>query len=373
MAGIYIHVPFCKQACHYCNFYFSTSKRWYDDVVNSMMKEIQRKQSFLSGQKIESIYFGGGTPSLLKIEDLQRIIGQLQEKFDVANQVEYTLEANPDDLTAEYIQSLRQTPINRLSIGTQSFFNEDLEWMNRAHNAEEADRSIRLCQDAGFDNLTIDLIFGIPVSNNQKWQENIEKAIELKVPHLSCYALTVEPQTALHVRIQKNLDQAPDDQETTDQFYLADKLLTKNGYGHYEISNYAKPGMKAVHNSNYWTGVPYLGIGPSAHSFDGDNRYWNVASNKKYIEKIADNQPWWEQEQLSKADRYNEFVMVSLRTAKGISIKKLQEQHPEFVEYFDYQLTQIDQKLIDSEGAYCKVSQMGYVYADRIASDLFWV
>ncbi|RZL14059.1 MAG: radical SAM family heme chaperone HemW, partial [Pedobacter sp.] len=272
MSGIYIHIPFCKKACHYCDFHFSTSLKYADEMVECICREIKFKKDRITGQ-IGSIYLGGGTPSILSKADLQKIFDAINQTYSVSADAEITIETNPDDLTAQKLKELKQLPVNRFSVGVQSFFNEDLVWMNRAHNADEAESCIKRSQDAGFENLTLDLIYGYSLLTDEKWETNIQKAIELSVPHISAYALTVEPKTALAHAIKTKKQTPVNDSQSASQFvFLMDKLK-KAGFDHYEISNFAKPNSYAVHNTNYWKGVDYIGIGPSAHGFDGRNRY----------------------------------------------------------------------------------------------------
>lgn len=324
MAGIYIHVPFCKKACTYCDFHFTTSTKYLNEMVDAICREIALKKDRLAGQQIGSIYFGGGTPSVLPNDALQKIFATLEQHFSIASDAEVTLETNPDDLHQQKINELRQLPINRFSIGTQSFFNEDLLWMNRAHNAQEASDCIKRSQDAGFENLTIDLIYGYPLLSDEKWKTNIQMAMELQVPHLSAYSLTVEPRTALAHAIEKGKQPDVNDEQSAAQFSMLIENLTSKGFEHYEISNFSLPGKYAVHNTNYWKGVPYLGIGPSAHGFDGYDRYINIANNTKYMESLFKNQLPEAVEQLSKADRFNEYIMTSLRTMWGTDLDKIE-------------------------------------------------
>ncbi|HEY6899882.1 MAG TPA: radical SAM family heme chaperone HemW, partial [Puia sp.] len=283
MAGIYLHIPFCRQACHYCNFHFSTSLNRKNDFIVALLKEMELRKDYTGKEPIETVYFGGGTPSLLEEGELGRIMERLNALFPVAPGAEVTLEANPDDIHPGLLRSWRATGINRLSIGIQSFFEEDLQWMNRAHNARQAIDCIRMAQDTGFTNMSIDLIYGGPTLPDPHWQENVGQAIGLQVPHLSCYALTVEPRTALDkmIHLHKKEDVNPDDQAR--QFLQLMEMAANAGYEHYEISNFAKPGMRSRHNSSYWQGKTYLGLGPSAHSFNGASREWNIANNSQYI------------------------------------------------------------------------------------------
>lgn len=373
MAGIYIHIPFCKKACTYCDFHFTTSTKYLNEMVEAICKEITMKKNRLENQQIGSIYFGGGTPSVLPTAALQQILSTVEKHFSISANAEITIETNPDDLTALKIAELRKLPINRFSIGTQSFFNEDLVWMNRAHNSQEATDCIKRSQDAGFENLTIDLIYGYPLLTDEKWKTNIETAVALQVPHLSAYSLTVEPKTALAHAIEKGKQPKVSDDQSAAQFLMLMHTLAKNGFEHYEISNYSLPGRYAVHNTNYWKGVPYLGIGPSAHGFDGCDRQINIANNAKYLESIFDNRLPETLEQLSEIDRFNEYVMTSLRTMWGTSLTKITSEFGK--SYAEQTLKLItpfvkEGKLI-LQGDTIKLTDEGKLFADGIAAELF--
>jgi oxygen-independent coproporphyrinogen-3 oxidase len=317
MAGIYIHIPFCKQACHYCNFHFSTNLQLKEAFIEALIKEMVLRKDYLQGQQVETVYFGGGTPSMLEAVEIRRIWEHLNQQFTITDGAEITLEANPDDLTAAKVQELRQTPVTRFSIGIQSFHEADLLYMNRAHNAAEAEACVKLAQDAGFDNITIDLIYGGPTLSDEGWQQNMIRTFALGIPHFSAYCLTVEPKTALADMVKKKKVADVDDAKAARHFSMLMEAVPAAGYEHYEISNFALPGRYSKHNSNYWKGAHYLGLGPSAHSFNGTSRSWNVANNAKYIKALTDNQLPLETEQLSLADQYNEYLMTSLRTMWG--------------------------------------------------------
>lgn len=373
MAGIYIHIPFCKQACHYCDFHFSTSLKYKNEMLDAMIQEISIQKSFLGSEEIETIYFGGGTPSLLTGDEVNQIIDVIRSEFNVSSEPEITLEANPDDLSLEKIKELRNTAVNRFSVGIQSFFDEDLKWMNRAHNAKEADFSVKALQDAGFENITLDLIYGYPLLTNEKWKSNIETVLDLEVPHISCYAMTVEPQTALASFINKGKQKAMDEAQSANQFlYLIDKLKT-HGFEHYEISNFAKPGMYSKHNTNYWKGVKYLGIGPSAHSFDGDNRQWNLANNIGYLSALAKKEFPFEKEILTRRDRINEYIMTSLRTIWGLSLFHIDTHFGgDLVELINKEATRfIEKDWLEIKENIIYLTPNGKLYADHIASELF--
>ena len=374
MSGIYIHVPFCKKACHYCEFHFSTSLKYADEMVESICKEISMKKDRVTGQ-VGSIYLGGGTPSILSQAALQKIFDTINHTFSVDSNAEITIETNPDDLTAQKLKELKQLPVNRFSVGIQSFFNEDLTWMNRAHNASEAEDCIRRSQDAGFENLTLDLIYGYPLLTDSKWLSNIEKAIALEISHISAYALTVEPRTALAHAIKTKKQTPVNDNQSANQFVMLMEQLDRAGFEHYEISNFAKPGCYAVHNTNYWRGVNYIGIGPSEHGFDGQNRYMNPANNAQYIETLASNKLPEIIEELSLNDRFNEYVMTALRTIWGIDLTKINSDFgKDFYDETLYNLRGFEDKdwlIINDKKV--KLSQNGKLFADHIASELFIV
>ena len=323
MAGIYIHIPFCRKACHYCNFHFSTSSKQIEPLVDCLIKEIELRKNDTT-QTIETIYFGGGTPSILTTSQIESILQAVNNYYTVIIDAEITLESNPDDISEDKLIQWKSIGINRLSIGIQSFREEDLLWMNRAHNAVQAYKCIKLAQAVGFDNITIDLIYGVPNLSNEQWKENIQTALSLHIPHLSCYALTVEPKTALDKMIQTNNKESIDTDKQAEQFIILMDILEDAGFEHYEISNYAIPGFRSKHNSSYWQGKHYIGIGPSAHSFNGHSRQWNIANNALYIQSINNNSLPAETEILTVNQQYNEYVMTSLRTIEGIEINRIQ-------------------------------------------------
>ena len=370
MAGIYLHIPFCKQACHYCNFHFSTSLKYKEEMVEAMLKELELQKEYLGGEIIETIYLGGGTPSLLGQRDLDLVFEKIISQFQISQFPEISLEANPDDLTVEKINALKNTPINRLSIGIQSFFEEDLKFMNRAHNAQEAETCIKNAQVAGFENLTIDLIYGSPTTPDVHWEKNIEKAIEFNVPHLSCYCLTVEPKTALDHFVKTGKAKPVDEEQAAHQFDILTNKLNASNYEHYEISNFAKDGFYSKHNSNYWKGKKYLGIGPSAHSFNGESRQWNMANNAKYMGSLKENKLNYEMEILTPEQQYNEYVMTALRTMWGIDFLKIKNMSQ--ADYFLKNINPfIEQKLIVENNGHFKLTNKGKFLADGIAAELF--
>ena len=373
MAGIYLHIPFCKQACHYCDFHFSTSLQYKDDLVRALVKEIELQKNYLGGETIETIYFGGGTPSLLDAGEINLLLDTITRLHTVANNAEITLEANPDDLHKTKLQALLQTPVNRFSIGIQSFFDDDLLWMNRAHCAEESETAVKRAQDMGFENLTVDLIYGYPLLTDYKWKHNLDKVFELAIPHVSSYSMTVEPNTALASFIGKKKQPAMNDQQSAAQFMVLIDAMRDHGFEHYEISNFCKPGHYSRHNSNYWKGIKYLGIGPSAHSFNGEARQWNIANNAKYIQGITNNQLPAETEILSENDRLNEYIMTSLRTIWGLDLNKLNSiaanaSTPLLITAQQY----FEREWIIQKDNTIYLTPTGKLYADQIASDLFF-
>ena len=374
MAGIYVHIPYCKKACHYCNFHFSVSLKTKNDFIQALLKEIVLQKNYMQQEQITTIYFGGGTPSLLEKEDLLQILNQLNTCFIIAPQAEITLEANPDDITAERLADWKKAGISRLSIGIQSFFEEDLLWMNRAHNAEQAKACIVLARQAGFYNLSIDLIYGTPGLTDEKWKENVATALAFGIPHLSCYALTVEPGTALQKMITQHKKEDVDTEKQARHFLLLMDWLQQAGYEHYEISNFAKPGYRSRHNSSYWGGKKYLGLGPSAHSFDGISRQWNIASNALYIQSLArDNIPF-EAERLTTIQQLNEYIMTSLRTQEGLDLIHTEKT---FGRSARQQLQKNSHKFITGKklllnGSLLQLTRDGKLFADGIAADLFF-
>jgi oxygen-independent coproporphyrinogen-3 oxidase len=373
MAGIYIHIPFCKQACNYCDFHFSTSLQHVEEMTDAICKEILLKKSRIADEHIGSIYFGGGTPSLLPEKALARIFDTLTSNFSIAADAEITIETNPDDLDAKKIAQLRQLPVNRFSIGVQSFFNEDLVWMNRAHTANEAETCIKRSQDAGFENLSIDLIYGFPLLTDEKWMSNINKAISLQTPHISAYSLTVEPKTALAAAIKKGKQIPVNDEQSAAQFITLTEKLAIAGFDHYEISNYSLPGRHAIHNTNYWRGIPYLGIGPSAHGFNGNVRYLNIANNAKYMQQLALGKLAETIEELDIYDRFNEYIMTSLRTMWGTDLQKIGNEFGKiFLEDTLKNIVPFLQRdWLKNENNKLILTPDGKLFADYIASELF--
>lgn len=376
MAGIYIHIPFCRQACHYCNFHFSTSLRYKNDFVAALLKEIelQSTNNYLENRLIETIYFGGGTPSLLSNEEVNTILNKLQEQFVVSPGAEITLEANPDDITDEKLAGWKAAGINRLSIGIQSLFDEDLQWMNRAHTANDAKQVIQKARDAGFDNFTVDLIYGTPGLTDDKWKQNMDWVLQQNITHLSCYALTVEEKTPLDKQIRLHQKVDIDHEQQSRQFIMLMEAMKQAGFEHYEISNFAKPGHRSKHNSSYWYGIHYLGLGPSAHSFNGNSRQWNVANNQQYIQSLQENIIPFEKEELTQTQQLNEYIMTSLRLMEGCSLSFIKEKFGaakaeqlklEAIEFTNKNwLMNVKDHLI--------LTQEGKLFADKIAAELFF-
>ena len=372
MAGIYLHIPFCRQACTYCNFHFTTSLRFKDDVVKALAREAEMEKDYLNGETINTIYFGGGTPSLIEIANLEFLIGNLFRNYPVAADAEITLEANPDDITPDKLKAWKDIGINRLSIGVQSFFEEELRWMNRAHSAKLAVDSLQLARKE-FVNITIDLIYGSPLLTDKMWKENVERAIDLDIPHLSCYALTVEEKTPLHKSIAAHKTSGIDNDKQARQFLLLMQWLRGKGYAHYEVSNFAKPGFRSRHNSSYWKGEKYLGLGPSAHSYNGIERRWNVANNNLYVKNSNKDNAQRETELLTTTQKLNEFIMISLRTMEGMDLSKLEK------EFGKHQRERIEKQikkftsgnLIKLNNSLAQLTDEGMLRADGIAGELF--
>ena len=374
MSGIYIHIPFCKQACHYCDFHFSTSMKKKDEMILALVKEIQMRKSEFKVEVVETIYFGGGTPSRLKIADLRLQIDTIYKNYKVSKNPEITLEANPDDLSEEYLIELSKIGINRLSIGIQSFFEDDLVMMNRAHNSVEAKKCLELATKY-FDNISLDLIYGIPGMSNEKWKQNIEMALSFGIPHISSYALTVEPKTALNKLIQTGKIAKPKDEVAEEHFQILVETLEANGFVHYELSNFGKENYFSKNNSAYWLEKKYIGIGPSAHSYDGISRSWNVSNNSIYLKSLEENKLPNEIEILSKSDRYNEYIMTGLRTIWGVSLERIEQEFgSEYLDYLEKQSRKfLNDDLLFVENKILKPTQKGKFLTDGIASDLFYL
>jgi len=373
MSGIYIHIPFCRQACHYCDFHFSTNLSLKEKMVEAICMELQQRQDYINGP-INTIYFGGGTPSLLHIDEVKKIIDKVKSIYSVKDHAEITIEVNPDDITHTYLKGLRQAGVNRLSIGVQAFQDDLLALLNRPHNSVKAIDSIKEAREQGFYNITADLIYGIPGLGKGKWEENVKRLIDLDIPHISTYALTIEEKTALGKWTQTG-QFTPEEEETVAlQFENLIALLENAAYEHYEISNFAKEGYIARHNSSYWLGAPYLGLGPSAHSFNGSSRQYNISNNHKYIEGINTSKPEVIIEQLSTLDKVNEYFLTRLRTKWGCDLNELRQNFNfETERYVDTAKPFIDQGLMTREKNLLKLTSRGKLIADKITEAFFVV
>jgi oxygen-independent coproporphyrinogen III oxidase len=373
MAGLYIHIPFCRQKCHYCNFFSLASTKRKDEFLVALEKEIALQRNFLDQEMIETIYFGGGTPSLFSTDELNRLFDHLYKAFSISREAEITLEANPDDLDPAKLKALKSTPVNRLSIGVQSFMDEDLQYLNRVHSAGQALNSIKDSMDAGFRNLSIDLIYGMPTLEDTHWADNLNVVASLNIPHLSAYALTVEPHTALDKLISKKKITAPDDERMVSQFRMLMDFAKENRFEHYEISNLCRGSYYSKHNTSYWNGVKYLGLGPSAHSFNGISRQWNVASLSEYIGSLSKDVVPFESEVLTVEQKYNEFVMLALRTIWGVDPSKIRELFGDDKESLLHSniASFIRTGKVEKTGSVYVLTDEGKLLADRIASDLF--
>jgi oxygen-independent coproporphyrinogen-3 oxidase len=374
VSGIYIHIPFCKKACHYCDFHFSTSLQHKDALVKSILSEIDLRINYLPDKHIETIYFGGGTPSLLYEKESFLILEKIYKLYNVSKDAEISFECNPDDLSDEKLKELKRLEINRLSIGLQSFDEEELIWMNRAHTAKESEASVKRAQDRGFENITIDLIYGSKFSNITNWKKTLDKAIALDVKHISSYNLTIEEKTKLGHDFKVKKEVAIDDEKSSDLFLEMIDRLEKNDFIHYEISNFGKDGFFSRHNSNYWKGKHYLGLGPSAHSFDGQSRQWNVANNNLYVKQVGEKkEDYFEKEILTEKERFNEYILTSLRTIWGVDLNYLKTNfNSDFVKAFLSQVENyIKQESVLVKNQTYTLSEKGKLLADKIASDLF--
>ena len=373
MAGIYLHIPYCKQKCTYCNFHFSTNTKNVNEMINAMLIEIENKKGYLFNQEIETIYFGGGTPSFIQTSHINSLIKKIFSLYQVKADAEITLELNPDDISENKLRELKSTGINRLSIGVQSFHDEDLKFMNRSHDGNMARKSIAIAKKLGFKNITIDLIYGLPNLSNKKWEENLNAIKQLKINHFSAYALTVEPKTKLDYLIKNKKLDPISDEKIEDHFKILQESSERIGFVQYEISNFCKDKVISKHNSSYWKKKKYIGIGPSAHSFNGNSRQWNIKSNSKYVLKLKSQQEYYEIEKLSENEKYNEYVLTTLRTMWGINQKYLNKNYNKKI---NLKFTALIKKWVESgdvikENENFKLSKKGMLMADGIASDLF--
>ncbi|MDJ0366762.1 radical SAM family heme chaperone HemW [Hymenobacter sp. H14-R3] len=376
MPGLYLHIPFCKQACHYCDFHFSTSLGLKGQFVEALIREMALRRTYLPEPTapLETIYFGGGTPSLLTAAELRRIFEAIALNFNVSPQAEITLEANPDDLSPAKLAELVASPINRLSIGLQSFHEPHLRLMNRAHSAAESGQAVRAAQAAGFENISVDLIYGIPAPSHAVWEQDLARLFELNVPHVSAYALTIEPDTAFGRRLQKGTFVAPPDEFVAQQFELLLSQLRLKGYEQYEISNFCQPGRESRHNANYWRGVPYLGLGPSAHSFDGRSRQYAVANNPQYVAAVLERgEVPATVEQLSPLDQANEYLLTTLRTSRGCDLAYLRNELNMnlLADKADYLQSLVAQSMATLESDVLRLTDAGKLLADHITLELF--
>lgn len=375
MAGIYIHVPFCKTRCAYCDFFSTTLHDLKSRYVDALCQELAMRQNYLHDATIGTLYFGGGTPSQLSEDDFRRIFNKIEEVYDLDTCEEITLEANPDDLTDDYVMMLTTLPFNRISMGIQTFHEPTLQLIGRRHTAQEAIEAVRRCQQHGFSNISIDLIYGLPGETPEQWKEDLQKAFSLEVQHISAYHLTYEQGTRLWQMLQKHEIAEVDEDTSVELFRILCQEMHKAGYEHYEISNFALPGFRSRHNSAYWHEVPYLGCGPGAHSFDGDSREWNVSSLQKYIDALEKGQRNYEQETLDKDTRYNEFIMTRLRTCEGFSLDDLQQRFGLAYHNYCQHLAApfLKQGLLLQDEDTLRLSREGIFVSDDIISDLMKV
>lgn len=372
MAGIYLHIPFCKQQCTYCDFHFSTTFDVYrDEMLSTISTELSARVDYLEQKPIRTIYFGGGTPSILKKEEIAKLLDTVHSKFKVESDAEISLEANPDDISIDSLREWKGLGINRLSIGLQSFKAADLEWMNRAHSVEEAQNCVRLAQSEGFDNLTVDLIYGLPNLTMEEWKDHIQTVIDFNVPHISAYCLTVEEKTALHKMVTAGKINSVSDDVQSEQFIMLLEMLEANGYAQYEISNFSKRGYESKHNGNYWKGEWYLGVGPSAHSFNGTSRRWNVANNRRYMKALTEEVEYSETEVLSAENQFNERILTGLRTIAGVNLDELDAISVPPAAFFDKVESFIRSKWMTQEKDVISLTKEGRLRADYIASELF--
>lgn len=375
MAGLYIHIPFCAKRCLYCDFFSNTDMRYKEAYIRAIIEEMKQRQLYIEGEPIETIYFGGGTPSQLTAADFELIFETIYQLFDTTSCQEITLEANPDDMTADYIKSIRTLPFNRISMGVQSFQEKDLRFLNRRHNSQQAKQAVALCQEQGITNISIDLIYGLPGQTLEEWESNLEEAIRLQIPHISAYHLIYEEGTALYKLMEAGKITPVEEELSVTLFSTLIDKLTEAGYLHYEISNFARPGCFSQHNSSYWTGKPYLGIGPSAHSYNGHSRQWNVSSLPLYIKGINEQSPEIEIEELDIHTRYNDFIITGLRTMWGIRLNDIRTLFGEDkLSYLNQQAKSYLQKgLLLQQHDTLTLSKEGIFISDGIMSDLLWV
>jgi oxygen-independent coproporphyrinogen-3 oxidase len=373
MAGIYIHIPFCKQACYYCNFHFSTSPKLKKAVIYSIIKEIRLRHERWNHFKYETIYFGGGTPSIISTNDIERILYELRLFFNITPDAEITLEANPDDLSSQKLKELKKIGINRLSIGIQTFSDLYLKFLNRSHSGRQAHNVIKRAYENGFENISVDLIYGMPEYSNELWIKNVQEVLKYQIPHISAYALTIEEKTVLNTYIKKGIVSKPSEKQVAEQFYIIRNLLQKEGYLHYEISNFGKPNYLSKHNKSYWEKIPYLGLGPGAHSYNGKQRRWNVANNHIYIKKIG-KKTYYEWENLTPENHYNELIMTGLRTMWGVNLNDVYLLGHKYHSHLKKSIEKyIKQKILYIEDNHLKAYADKWFLIEGVISDLFIV
>ncbi|MGB0422810.1 MAG: radical SAM family heme chaperone HemW [Flavobacteriales bacterium] len=372
MAGIYLHVPFCKQKCSYCDFHFSTSMKLKKDMVKAMVAELEMHANEWENELIETVYFGGGTPSILDGGELKELLEAVKKNYRVLEKAEVTIEANPDDIDPFALKEWKSIGINRLSIGLQSFQSDQLVWMNRAHTAEEALKCIPLAQEHGFDNISVDLIYGLPGMSLKSWEEQLKIIASLNVQHLSCYILTVEEKTLLHKQVTNKEKIIPHDELISAQYTLLCKWAKMHGFEHYEVSNFAQEGKRSEHNGNYWKRKAYLGIGPSAHGFKGKQRNWNIANNPRYIKQLQNGEPAFDFEQLTERDVVNEEIMVGLRKKEGIDPKLILRESKKEQDEINASLARFTEKgwlKITPEAI--TMTESGWLMSDAVSAELF--
>ena len=375
MAGIYIHIPFCFQACHYCDFHFSTSLKNKQRIINAINKELIMQKHYLKSQLIQTIYFGGGTPSIIDSESLSHIIETIQNNYKLMQNTEITIEANPEDISHENILSWFNIGFNRVSLGVQSFRDQDLTYMNRIHNSKQAIQAISLLQKSEINNLNVDLIYGYPGLDDAAWKKNLDKLISLSIPHISCYCMTIEPKTPLYYFVKKGKYEKLNSAKGNRQFLIAREKLISSGYEHYEISNFSKPKYASLHNKNYWNKTHYLGVGPSAHSFNGISRQWNIKNNSLYCEKIEHSDCYYEIETLTNKDKINEYILTNIRTSIGMD-KKYFKQNMDVItfKHFKIELSKLEtQKLLTINGSNIALTESGMLISDSISENLFLI
>ncbi|MDC1431041.1 radical SAM family heme chaperone HemW [Bacteroidia bacterium] len=373
MAGIYIHIPFCKKACFYCDFHFSVSFQQKDEVVASLIKELKERKNFIGQEEVKTIYFGGGTPSVLNAGNISEILKEAYAQYTVNDNAEITFECNPDDLSKEYLKGLKECGVNRLSIGIQSLNDESLTWMNRSHNVTQALQAIDSAAALGFRDMSIDLIYGIPMLTEDEWRQTLKRALAMPINHLSAYSLTLEENTPYNKLVQQKKYKKPNDDEASRHFEILLEEIKLAGWENYEVSNFCKAGNYSKHNTAYWQNVKYLGIGPSAHSFDGKSRHWNVRSNKEYIQKIQAGESVSESEELSTKDIVNEALLTGLRTKWGVNLAEVKEQYEyDIAATNQTQIMEWQQKdWLEMKDGVLRLRADGFLFADYIASELF--